>query len=64
MSFLGTEVGDPLDQLRLVDLVGNLREDDRVAIAFLLVSVVERARIMIEPRPVVNAWTAPWRPTM
>ncbi len=30
----------------------------------LLVSVVDRARMMIEPRPVVYAWTIPLRPMM
>ena len=31
---------------------------------FLLVSIVDRARIRIEPRPVGYACTVPWRPTM
>ena len=62
---LAHQVGDPLDQLRLVDLIGNLGDDDRDCRSpFLLVSIVDRARIMIEPRPVVYACTMPPRPTM
>jgi hypothetical protein len=34
--FLAHQVGDPLDQLRLVHLVGNLGDDDRLAVAFFV----------------------------
>ena len=50
---LAHQVGDPLDQLGLVDLIRNLGDDDRLRSPFLFVSIVDLARIMIEPRPVM-----------
>ena len=47
------QVGDLLDQLRLVDLVGDLGDDDRLSLArWRWVSIAARARIWMMPRPV------------
>ena len=35
-GLLANQIGDPLDQLRLVDLIGNLGDDDRLPVALLV----------------------------
>ena len=50
---LAHEVGDLLDERRLVHLIGNLGEDDRLALLAELLDIASCARMMIEPRPVV-----------
>ena len=47
------QVGDLLDQPRLVDLVGQLVDDDRRPLALLGFLDAARARIWMMPRPVV-----------
>ena len=51
---LADQLGDPLDQPRLVHLVGDLGDDDRLRARRLsLVSISARARSWMMPRPVV-----------
>ena len=47
------QLGDPLDQGRLVHLVGDLGDDDGVLARSCSVSISARARTVISPRPVV-----------
>ena len=46
------QLRDPLDQRRLVDLVGDLADDQRLAVLAHASSTATLARMMIEPRPV------------
>ena len=56
-DLLVRELGDLLDQPGLVDLVGDLGDDDRLLVALLVLLDRRLARAsMIEPRPVVKAW--------
>ena len=51
-ALLAHQLGDLLDQRRLVDLIGNLGDDQRLAILAQISSTSTLARMMIEPRPV------------
>jgi enoyl-CoA hydratase/carnithine racemase len=46
------QLGDLLDQARLVHLVRKLGDDDRFAAGVLVTSISARARIRMRPRPV------------
>jgi hypothetical protein len=46
------QLGDALEQRLLVDLVGDLVNDDRLALALVDVLEVHLARITTRPRPV------------
>ncbi len=61
---LPNELRDPLDQPRLVDLVGNSLDDDGGAVALFETSISALARMMTVPRPVRDACWTPCRPTM
>ena len=49
---LAHQLGDALDHHRLVHLIGNLGDDERLALACGISSVCTRARMTMEPRPV------------
>ena len=51
MSLLAHQLGDALDHARLVHLVGDLGDDDRLAVLADLLDRRVLPRMMIEPRP-------------